>query len=204
MFEPKQLIEGKIFIHQSRDELLHVFHTSYMPGCYFESLIGTQNFVGHFVEVHCQPADLIRVIYIQKNGQNRIIAMLNQTQQIVHLHPLNLIFSKWSYLHHVIPNSLKIFVFLFVLLFVFFSITSYAEDQSHLITTILDTFMFSIYGMLLLLVGCIIPIRLPYCYLRRYKTIKLLKMLELDADQILQMEIMNPQSRIYHLQRPHS
>lgn len=85
-----------------------------------------------------------------------------------------------------------------------FSITSYAEDQSHLITTILDTFMFTSYGMLLLLVGCIIPIGLPYCYLRRYKTIKLLKMLELDADQILQMEIMNPQSRIYHLQRPHS
>ncbi len=133
MFEPKQLIEGKIFIHQSRDELLHVFHTSYMPGCYFESLIGTQNFVGHFVEVHCQPADL----------------------------PLNLILSKWSYLHRVIPNSLKFFVFLFVLLFVFFSITSYAEDQAHLITTILDTFMFSIYGMLLLLIGCIIPIGLP-------------------------------------------
>ncbi|WP_165541276.1 hypothetical protein [Acinetobacter sp. ANC 4862] len=93
MFEPKQVIEGKIFIHQRRDELLHVASKRYLPGCYFECFIGAKNFTGHFVEVHCQPADEVHVIYMQKNSKNKIIALFNQTQQVIHLHPMNLIFS---------------------------------------------------------------------------------------------------------------
>jgi hypothetical protein len=87
MFEPKQIIEGKIFIHYRRDEMLAIFSQYELPGCYFECLINAQNFTGHFVEVVAEPADHVRVIYIQKHGKNKIIALYNQTQQVIHLHP---------------------------------------------------------------------------------------------------------------------
>jgi len=57
MFESKQLIEGKIFIHQRRDEPLQYSRYSF-PACYFECFINAQNFAGHFIEVHTEPADL--------------------------------------------------------------------------------------------------------------------------------------------------
>ena len=116
MFESKQLIEGKIFIHQRRDEPLPYSRYSF-PACYFECFINAQNFAGHFIEVHAEPADLVRAIYFENNGKNQIIAMLNQTQQIVHLHPQNLIFGYWSFKHRVLPNALQLFGFLFALLF---------------------------------------------------------------------------------------
>ena len=81
MFELKKVIEGKIFIHQRRDESLQYSHSS-LPACYFECFIHAQNFTDHFIEVHAEPADLVRVIYIKKKDVNKIIAMLNQTQQI--------------------------------------------------------------------------------------------------------------------------
>ena len=56
MFESKQLIEGKIFIHQRRDEPLPYSRYSF-PACYFECFINAQNFAGHFIEVHAEPAD---------------------------------------------------------------------------------------------------------------------------------------------------
>jgi len=57
MFEVKQVIEGKIFIHHRRDEMLTVFHRHEVPAQYFECFINAQNFTGHFVEIHAQPAD---------------------------------------------------------------------------------------------------------------------------------------------------
>lgn len=62
MFEPKQIIEGKIFIHHRRDEMLAIFNQYELPGCYFECFINAQNFIGHFVEVVAEPADHVRVI----------------------------------------------------------------------------------------------------------------------------------------------
>lgn len=50
MFEVKQVIEGKIFIHHRRDEMLTVFHRHEVPAQYFEYFINAQNFTGHFVE----------------------------------------------------------------------------------------------------------------------------------------------------------
>src|SRR5690606_12689802 len=110
MFEVKQVIEGKIFIHHRCDEMLTVFHRYELPAQYFECFINAQNFTGHFVEIHAQPADEVRVVYIQKNDQNKIIAMLNHTQQVLHLYPQAVIFSRWSWMHRVIPNLIKIII----------------------------------------------------------------------------------------------
>lgn len=63
MFEPKQIIEGKIFIHYRRHEMLAIFSQYELPGCYFEYLINTQNFTGHFVEVVADP-QIISVSFI--------------------------------------------------------------------------------------------------------------------------------------------
>lgn len=120
MFEVKQVIEGKIFIHHRRDEMLTVFHRHEVPAQYFECFINAQNFTGHFVEIHAQPADQVRVVYIKKNSTHQIIAMLNQSQYVLHLHPLTLILGKWSFRHRVLPNTLKIFAGLFALLFILF------------------------------------------------------------------------------------
>ena len=199
MFQPKQVIEGKIFIHQRRDELLHVASKRYLPGCYFECFIGAKNFTGHFVEVHCQPADEVRVIYMQKNSKNKIIALFNQTQQVIHLHPMNLIFSTWSLQHRLLPNILKLLSLLFILIFGLFALAAFSVDQFLLNKVISDTLIFTLIGFVLFTVGFVLPIGLPYMHIRLYRTLKLLKMLDLTMDQILRMEKMNPQNGIYHL-----
>ncbi|ATO20111.1 hypothetical protein BS636_10795 [Acinetobacter sp. LoGeW2-3] len=198
MFEPKQLIEGKIFIHQRQNEPLLYSRFSF-PACYFECFIHAQNFSGHFIEVHAEPADQVRIIYIQKNGQNKIIAMFNQTQNIVHLHPQNLIFGFWSLKHRVLPNALQLFGFVFALLTFFFSLAAFSVGHFQLGKVMLDALMLCLMGLGLFTVGFIIPFVAPYLYWQRYHTMKLLRLLDLSPEQILKMEKLNPQSRIYHL-----
>ncbi|WP_407307018.1 hypothetical protein [Acinetobacter sp.] len=188
MFEPKHMIEGKIFIHQRRDELLHIVHTLYRPGCCFECFMGSQNFVGHFIELHCEPADLVRVIYIKQHNKNKIIAMLNQTQQILHLHPLNIVFSRWSYIHYVLPNLLQVFGFCFGLLFAFFTLAAVSLEQFQLSTVFIDTVQFCGAGLLLFTLFFVLPIALPYLYFQRNQTLKILSLLDLDTRRILKIE----------------
>lgn len=130
MFAAKQVIEGKIFIHHRRDKMLTVFHRHEVPAQYFECFINAQNFTGHFVEIHAQPADQVRVVYIKKNSTHQIIAMLNQSQYVLHLHPLTLILGKWSFRHRVLPNTLKIFAGLFALLFILFQLPPFQQISS--------------------------------------------------------------------------
>ena len=198
MFEPKQIIEGKIFIHHRRDEPLLYSRIS-LPACYFECFINAQNFSGHFIEVHAKPADQVRIIYIQKNDQNKIIAMLNQTQQIVHLHPQHLIFGFWSLKHRVLSNMLQLLGFVFALLFIFFSLAAFSVGHFQLSNVILDALMLCLIGLGLFTIGFVLPFAIPYLCWQRYQTMKLLRLLDLSPEQILKMEKLNPQSRIYHL-----
>lgn len=198
MFEPKQMLEGKIFIHQRWDKPLQYSRNSF-PACYFECFINAKNFSGHFIEVHAEPADQVRVIYIQKNGQNKIIAMFNQTRQIVHLHPQNLIFSVWSLKYRILPNALKLFGFLFALLTLFFFLAAFSVGHVQLGNVILDAFMLCLMGLGLFTVGFVLPFAVPYLYWQRNQTMKLLGWLDLSSEQILEMEKLNPQSRIYDL-----
>jgi len=196
MFEVKQVIEGKIFIHHRRDEMLTVFHRHEVPAQYFECFINAQNFTGHFVEVHVQPADQVRVIYIQKNGQNKIIAMLNHTQQVLHLHPSAIIFSRWSWMHRVIPNLIKIIALSLILLTGFFFLVTASFERAAQ-----DATLFSFRGLLLasILVG--LPMFAFYSY-RRAQTRKLLHLFALSPEHLLDMEKLNPPSRIYPLAKP--
>jgi hypothetical protein len=198
MFESKQLIEGKIFIHQRRDEPLPYSRYSF-PACYFECFINAQNFAGHFIEVHAEPADLVQAIYFENNGKNQIIAMLNQTQQVVHLHPQNLIFGYWSFKHRVLPNALQLFGFLFALLFLFFSLAAFSVGHFQLGKVVQDALMLCLMGLGLFTIGFILPFAVPYLCWQRYKTMKLLHWLDLSQHQILEMEKLNPKNRIYHL-----
>lgn len=198
MSEPKQVIEGKIFIHQRRDEPLQYSRSS-LPACYFECFIHAQNFTGHFLEVHAEPADSVRIIYIEKNGVNKIIAMLNQTQQIVHLHPQNVIFGYWSLKHRVLSNALQLFGFVFALLTFFFSLAAFSVDHFHLGKVMLDALMLCLMGLGLFTIGFALPFALLYLCWQHYQTMKLLRSLDLNPEQILEMEKQNPQNRIYHL-----
>jgi len=121
MFESQQVIEGEIFIHYRRQEMLSIFNRHELPAVYFECFIETQNFYGHFVDVHAVSSDWVRAIYIQKKGQNKIIALFNHTQNVVHLHPNHMIFSRWSIIHKGIPNMIYVFGLSVVLLLLFFS-----------------------------------------------------------------------------------
>lgn len=145
MFEVKQVIEGKIFIHHRRDEMLTVFHRHEVPAQYFECFINAQNFTEHFVEIHAQPADQVRVVYIKKNSIHQIIALLNQSQYVLHLHPLTLILGKWSFRHRVLPNTLK-FCWFICAPFYSFSATAFSADQFQLTTILRDCIQFTVLG----------------------------------------------------------
>ncbi|QXX86768.1 hypothetical protein J7649_01460 [Acinetobacter lwoffii] len=199
MFAAKLVIEGKIFIHHQRDEMLTVFHRYELPGQYFECFINAQNFTGHFVEVHVQPADQVRVVYIQKNGQNKIIAMLIQSQHVLHLHPLTLVLGKWSFIHRILPNALKIFASLFALLIILFSATAFSADQFQLVAVLRDSIQFTIFGLLLFLLCLVLPFVLPYAYFLHVRTLRLLKMLNINAEHVAQIEKLKSQSGIYLL-----
>lgn len=197
MFEVKQVIEGKIFIHHQRDEMLTVFHRYELPRQYFECFINAQNFTGHFVNVHCQPADEVRVVYIQKNGQNKIIAMWNHTQQVLHLYPSTIIFSRWSWMHRVIPNLIKTIAISLILLTGFFFLVSASFERA-----VRDATLFSFWGLLLasILVG--LPMLIFYRH-RQAQTQELLHLLfPLSSAHLLDMEKLNPPSRIYPLAKP--
>ncbi|MCO8072247.1 hypothetical protein NI470_01435 [Acinetobacter lwoffii] len=200
MFAAKQVIEGKIFIHHRRDKMLTVFHRHEVPAQYFECFINAQNFTGHFVEIHAQPADQVRVVYIKKNSTHQIIAMLNQSQYVLHLHPLTLILGKWSFRHRVLPNTLKIFAGLFALLFILFSATAFSADQFQLTTILRDCIQFTVFGLLLFLLCFVLPFVLPYAYFLHVRTLRLLKMLNINTEQVAQIEKLKSQSGIYLLQ----
>ena len=125
--------------------------------------------------------------------------MLNQTQQIVHLHPQNLIFGYWSFKHRVLPNALQLFGFLFALLFLFFSLAAFSVGHFQLGKVLQDALMLCLMGLGLFTIGFILPFAVPYLCWQRYKTMKILRWLDLSQHQILEMEKLNPQNRIYHL-----
>ena len=43
------VLEGKIFVHHRRNEILKIIRGGYEYGCYFECFIGAKNFIGHFM-----------------------------------------------------------------------------------------------------------------------------------------------------------
>jgi len=196
MFEVKQVIEGKIFIHHRCDEMLTVFHRYELPAQYFECFINAQNFTGHFVEIHAQPADEVRVVYIQKNDQNKIIAMLNHTQQVLHLYPQAVIFSRWSWMHRVIPNLIKIIIVSLILLTGLFFLVSASFERS-----VQDATLFSFGGLLFALILIGLPMLIFYRH-RQAQTQELLHLFPLSSAHLLDMEKLNPPSRIYPLAKP--
>jgi len=140
------------------------------------------------------------VVYIKKNSTHQIIAMLNQSQYVLHLHPLTLILGKWSFRHRVLPNTLKIFAGLFALLFILFSATAFSADQFQLTTILRDCIQFTVFGLLLFLLCFVLPFVLPYAYFLHVRTLRLLKMLNINTEQVAQIEKLKSQSGIYLLQ----
>lgn len=199
MFESQQVIEGEIFIHYRRQEMLSIFNRHELPAVYFECFIETQNFYGHFVDVHAVSSDWVRAIYIQKKGQNKIIALFNHTQNVVHLHPNHMIFSRWSIIHKGIPNMIYVFGLSVVLLLLFFSIVAVSNHQFEFLNVLTDALQFAGFGLMLFLFGFILPVVTPFYLFKRAQTLTLLRQLELNQQQILWMEQLNPQHRIYPL-----
>lgn len=199
MFEPKQIIEGEIFVHHQRDEMLMIHSRYELPALYFECFIHGQNFHGHFVDVIAEPADHVRIIYIHKHGKNKIIALYNQTLQVVHLHPKHIIFSRWSLLHKGLTNLIYVFCLSVILRFVFFTPVAVSNHQFHFFTVLLDALQFAGFGLLLWIFGFICPFVVPFFAFKSIQSLKLLHQLELNDKQILYMEKLNPQNRIYDL-----
>ncbi len=200
MFESKYIIEGKIFIHHRRDALLTVFHRYELPAIYFECFMNAQNFNGHFVEVHAEPSDWVRAIYIEKHGKNKIIAFYNLTQQVIHLHPREMIFGHWSMLHRVLPIFIQIFATSLILLFLLFSFVRPPAEPIQFLHILYDAVKFSLSGIGLFVIGFVLPFVFPCFLFRRSQTLDLLHLLNLSNEQILAMEKRAPQSRIYTLQ----
>lgn len=125
--------------------------------------------------------------------------MLNQTQQIVHLHPQNVLFGYWSLKQRILPNALQLFGFVFALLMFFFSLAAFSVGHFQLGKVMLDALVLCLIGLGLFTIGFVLPFALPYLCWQRYQTMKLLRLLDLSPEQILKMETQNPQNRIYHL-----
>ncbi len=152
-----------------------------------------------FCRIHAQPADQVRVVYIKKNSTHQIIAMLNQSQYVLHLHPLTLILGKSELQTSCPAEYSKIFAGLFALLFILFSATAFSADQFQLTTILRDCIQFTVFGLLLFLLCFVLPFVLPYAYFLYVRTLRLLKMLNINTEQVAQVEKLKSQSGIYLL-----
>ncbi|WP_411580745.1 hypothetical protein [Acinetobacter sp. NIOH-H-8] len=74
-----------------------------------------------------------------------------------------------------------------------------SNHQFHFFTVFLDALQFSGFGLLLWIFGFICPFVIPFYAFKRIQSLKLLYQLQLNDKQILNMEKLNPQNRIYHL-----
>lgn len=106
-------IQGKIYIHSRQPSELSWGLQKPIESVYFQCFIQNQLFSGNFCAVHCQPADLIRAIYIEKNQQQKIVGLYNCTQQILLLHPRRLMFSHIS-MPRLFSNFLQLIGFLLI------------------------------------------------------------------------------------------
>ena len=122
--------------------------------------------------------------------------MLNHTQQVLHLHPSAIIFSRWSWMHRVIPNLIKIIGVSLILLTGFFFLVSASFERA-----VQDATLFSFWGLLLTLIFAGLPMLAFYAY-RQAQTRKLLHLFALSPQHLLDMEKLNPPSRIYPLAKP--
>ncbi|MCL6249076.1 hypothetical protein M5F00_14550 [Acinetobacter sp. ANC 4945] len=112
-------IQGKIYIHSRQPSKLSWGLQKPIESVYFQCFIQSQLFSGNFCAVHCQPADQIRAIYIEKNQQKTIVGLCNCTQQILHLHPRRLMFSHIS-MPRLFSNFLQLSGFLLIFSIVHF------------------------------------------------------------------------------------
>ncbi len=76
MFEVKQVIEGKIFIHHRRDEMLSVFHQHEVPRDIQNVLSMLKILPDILSKTMLNQQIRVWVVYIKKNSTHQIIAML--------------------------------------------------------------------------------------------------------------------------------
>ncbi|MEN8992633.1 hypothetical protein [Acinetobacter cumulans] len=126
---------------------------------YFQCFIQRQLFSGNFCAVHCQPADQIRAIYIEKNQQQKIVGLYNCTQQILHLHPRRLMFSHIS-IPRLFSNFLQLTDFLLIFLLCIFSIGAWLNSSFHLLSVAADALYFTAILISLILILCICAVPL--------------------------------------------
>lgn len=195
---PNSLLKGKsLFINGGMNHY-HIPDTALLP-VILNALLMLRTLLVILWQVHAEPADLVRAIYFENNGKNQIIAMLNQTQQIVHLHPQNLIFGYWSFKHRVLPNALQLFGFVFALIFLFFSLAAFSVGHFQLGKMLQDALMLCLMGLGLFTIGFILPFAVPYLCWQRYKTMKTPTLAGFKPASNFRNGKMNPQNRIYHL-----
>ena len=109
---------------------------------YFECLIQNQKFNGNFCGLHCYPADQIRAIYIESKQQKTIIGLYNCTQQILHLHPKQLLYPQVSW-RKLLINVTQLMGFILIFLFCIFSFSTWQNASFHFTSVITDTIYFS-------------------------------------------------------------
>ncbi|OOV79564.1 hypothetical protein [Acinetobacter sp. ANC 5600] len=124
----------------------------------FQYFIQSQLFSGNFCAVHCQPADQIRAIYIEKNQQQKIVGLYNCTQQILHLHPRRLMFPHIS-MPRLFSNVLQLSGFLLIFLLCIFSLSSWFNSSFHPLSVTTDALYFTaVLGLILILCICTVPL----------------------------------------------
>ena len=147
-------IQGKIYIHSIQPSKLSWGLHRPIESVYFQCFIQSQLFSGNFCAVHCQPADQIRAIYIEKNQQQKIVGLYNCTQQILHLHPRRLMFSHIS-IPRLFSNFLQLSGFLLIFLLCIFSIGAWLNSSFHLLSVAGDALYFTAIVISLILILCI-------------------------------------------------
>lgn len=99
-------------------------------------------------------------------------------------------------MHRVIPNLIKIIGVSLILLTGFFFLVSASFERA-----VQDAILFSFWGLLLTLIFAGLPMLAFYAY-RQAQTRKLLHLFALSPQHLLDMEKLNPPSRIYPLAKP--
>ncbi|WP_180023944.1 hypothetical protein [Acinetobacter sp. YH1901134] len=152
-------IQGKIYIHSRQPSELSWRLQKPIESINFQYFIQSQLFSGNFCAVHCQPADQIRAIYIEKNQQQKIVGLYNCTQQILHLHPRRLMFPHIS-MPRLFSNVLQLSGFLLIFLLCIFSLSSWLNSSFHLLSVAADALYFTaiLVGLILILCICAAPL----------------------------------------------
>ena len=195
MPQNNKLLKGKIFIHRRHVEKTLISRSS-LDAIFFECFIQNKNYSGWFIQLYAQPADHVRVLYSQHKDTSEIHTLYNESQDILHMRIPSRILGSWTFTHQFIPNSIKVFIGLFSILFLLFSAASLSSNQFDLMNIAFDSLYFSLFGVFLFSLFFIPFIGVYYFWIHR-QTLRKLKLLELSPAQILHIEKFHSDIGIY-------